>query len=41
MTLGRDLVALRELGMRPHTVLPLDLMPHTAQVECVAVLERA
>ena len=39
MTLGRDLVELRAAGLRPRSVQPLDLMPHTAQVECVAVLD--
>ncbi len=39
MTLGRDLLELRAAGLRPRSVQPLDLMPHTAQVECVAVLE--
>lgn len=39
MTLGRDLVELRAAGLRPARVQPLDLMPHTAQVECVAVLD--
>lgn len=39
MTLGRDLVELRAAGLRPRSVQPLDSMPHTAQVECVAVLD--
>lgn len=39
MTLGRDLMELRAAGLRPRSVQPLDLMPHTAQVECVAVLD--
>ena len=39
MTLGRDLVELRQHGSTPKTVLPLDLMPQTAEVECVAVLD--
>ncbi|HRI53554.1 MAG TPA: hypothetical protein PLW65_25595, partial [Pseudomonadota bacterium] len=39
MTLGRDLLELRAAGLRPRSVQPLDLMPHTAQVECVAVLD--
>jgi 23S rRNA (uracil1939-C5)-methyltransferase len=39
MTLGRDLVALGALGLRARCVLPLDLVPHTAQLECVAVLD--
>ncbi len=39
MTLGRDLVELRQHGYTPKTVLPLDLMPQTAEVECVAVLD--
>lgn len=41
MTLGRDLQQLRELGLLPLKVQPLDLMPQTAEVECVAVLEAA
>jgi hypothetical protein len=41
MTLGRDLVELRAAGLRPRSVQPVDLMPHTAQVECVAVLDAA
>jgi 23S rRNA (uracil1939-C5)-methyltransferase len=41
MTLGRDLQRLRELGLLPRQVQPLDLMPQTAEVECVAVLEAA
>ncbi|MBL8635229.1 MAG: class I SAM-dependent RNA methyltransferase [Myxococcales bacterium] len=40
MTLGRDLVDLAGFGFRPRTVQPIDLMPHTAEVECIAVLER-
>lgn len=39
MTLGRDLVELRELGYVPKTVQPMDLMPQTAEVECIAVLD--
>lgn len=39
MTLGRDLAELRAAGLRPRSVQPLDLMPHTAQVECIAVLD--
>lgn len=41
MTLGRDLQKLRELGLLPRQVQPLDLMPQTAEVECVAVLGAA
>jgi 23S rRNA (uracil1939-C5)-methyltransferase len=40
MTLGRDLEALKDFGYKPRTVQPIDLMPHTAEVECVAVLDR-
>ena len=39
MTLGRDLVELRKLGYQPQTVQPIDLMPQTAEVECIAVLD--
>jgi 23S rRNA (uracil1939-C5)-methyltransferase len=41
MTLGRDLVELAALGLRPSRVQPIDLMPQTAEIECVAELERA
>lgn len=40
MTLGRDLGELQHFGFTPRTVQPIDLMPHTAEVECVAVLDR-
>jgi 23S rRNA (uracil1939-C5)-methyltransferase len=39
MTLGRDLGVLAAAGLKPRTVQPLDLMPHTAQLECVALLD--
>lgn len=41
MTLGRDLVELAALGLRARRVQPIDLMPQTAEIECVAELERA
>lgn len=41
MTLARDLDTLAAAGLRARTVQPLDLMPHTAQVECVAVIDAA
>ncbi|MFO0577887.1 MAG: TRAM domain-containing protein [Polyangia bacterium] len=41
MTLGRDLVELQALGLRARRVQPIDLMPQTAEIECVAELERA
>lgn len=41
MTLGRDLVELAALGLRTRRVQPIDLMPQTAEIECVAELERA
>jgi 23S rRNA (uracil1939-C5)-methyltransferase len=40
MTLARDLTTLTGLGYRPRYVQPLDLMPHTAEIECVAVCDR-
>ena len=40
MTLARDLAVLCDAGYRPRAVQPLDLMPHTAEVECVAVCDR-
>ena len=41
MTLGRDLVELAALGLRARRVQPIDLMPQTAEIECVAEIERA
>jgi 23S rRNA (uracil1939-C5)-methyltransferase len=40
-SLARDLAHLAELGWRAGRVVPFDLMPLTAEVECVAVLRRA
>jgi len=40
-TLARDLVHFAELGWRAPSVAPFDMMPLTAEVECVALLERA
>lgn len=39
MTLARDLMTLHAAGLQPRTVQPIDLMPHTAEVECIAVCE--
>ncbi|RIK98799.1 MAG: hypothetical protein DCC71_20785 [Proteobacteria bacterium] len=39
-TLARDLAHLAWLGWRAERVVPFDLMPLTAEVECVAVLRR-
>lgn len=39
-TLGRDLARFREHGFVIESVEPIDLFPHTAHVECVAVLTR-
>jgi 23S rRNA (uracil1939-C5)-methyltransferase len=39
-TLSRDVEALAELGYRASRAQPIDLMPQTAQVEIVLVLER-
>lgn len=41
MTLGRDLVELERAGFVTRTVQPIDLMPHTAEIECVALLDAA
>ena len=40
-TLGRDLALLCESRYRPLWVRAVDMFPHTAHIECVAVLERA
>ena len=40
-TLARDLAELEARGYRPRYAQPLDLMPQTAHIEVVAVLERA
>lgn len=37
-TLARDLAHLAELGLRVQRIAPFDLMPLTAEVECVALL---
>ncbi len=39
-TLGRDVARFREHGFTIASVEPIDLFPHTAHVECVAVLTR-
>src|SRR5207253_1781206 len=41
MTLGRDLLRLRAQGFAIRAAQPIDLTPHTAHVETVAVAERA
>src|SRR5690606_20049240 len=38
-TLARDLAHLADLGLRVRRLAPFDLMPLTAEVECLAVLE--
>lgn len=40
-TLARDLAVLAGAGLRPTTVLPLDMLPHTPHVEALALVERA
>ncbi len=40
-TLARDLAHFAQLGWSPARLVPFDLMPLTAEVECVAVLRRA
>lgn len=40
-TLARDLAHLAELGWRARAVTPFDMMPLTAEVECLALLARA
>jgi 23S rRNA (uracil1939-C5)-methyltransferase len=39
-SLARDLAMLRELGYRTLEVQPVDMFPHTAHVECCALLVR-
>jgi len=39
-TLARDLAHLARLGLRAERLVPFDMMPLTAEVECVAVLRR-
>jgi 23S rRNA (uracil1939-C5)-methyltransferase len=40
-TLARDLAHLATLGLRAERLVPFDLLPQTAEVECLAVLRRA
>ncbi|MDB4965058.1 MAG: methyltransferase [Myxococcales bacterium] len=40
-TLARDLVILRQLGLRTHSVVPYDMLPQTPHVESLAVLTPA
>ncbi len=40
-TLARDLALFAAGGYRPEPVLPVDMFPHTAHVECVTALRRA
>ena len=39
-TLARDLAVFAAGGYRPDAVLPVDMFPHTAHVECVTALRR-
>jgi 23S rRNA (uracil1939-C5)-methyltransferase len=41
MTLARDLKLLADRGYSPRWVQPIDLMPHTAEIECLAVCDAA
>jgi 23S rRNA (uracil1939-C5)-methyltransferase len=41
MTLARDLLRLEALGFRGKRAHPIDMMPHTAHVEVVCLIERA
>ena len=38
--LARDLIALRHFGLEPQYVQPVDMFPHTAHIENVALLQR-
>jgi hypothetical protein len=39
-SLGRDLVVLYQMGYEPESVQPVDMFPHTMQIESVAIVRR-
>jgi 23S rRNA (uracil1939-C5)-methyltransferase len=39
-SLGRDLVVLYQMGYEPESVQPVDMFPHTMQIESMAIIRR-